>query len=336
MSVDTENSSEAVSLETMLASALGDAAPESADPSPETVSTAEETGALVSTETVAEADPVALDAQTIEPPAEMSAEQRTAFKALPVEAQRQLAERYADVRRTLTQKTEEIAKERTKYSELESAFEPYREQLALQGTTPAAAASRLLAAQNVLTRNPVEGLKWLSQSLGVDLRSLVPPPEKDEEYLSPDVKALKDEIRELRGQIQQQHVGQQNAQQAEAQRILTEFRSAKDDKGEPKHPHADHPEVKAVMGSLIGRGKTLEQAYAEAVYVLPEVRSRIAEEAAKAARAEVERKAEEARKTKLSAARTASQTIRSRGVADEKPASGSIEDDLRAAMREVS
>lgn len=334
MSAETPNSSEAVSLESMLASALAEATTESADPPPETVSTAEETGEQVSTETQEGTDP---PTEIIEPPSELSAEQREEFAKLPPGLQRFIADRHRDMRSDYTRKTEEIAKERTKYQELESAFEPYREELALQGTTPAQAASRLLAAQRVLTRDPLNGLKWLSQNLGVDLRQLAPQPEKDEEFLSPEVKALKDEVRELRGQIQQQQVGQQTAQAAEAQRVLTEFRTAKDDAGNLKHPHADHPEVRAVMGAFISRGKTLEDAYKEAIYVLPEVRQRIADEAAAAARAEEAKKAEEARKKKLAEAKTASSTIRSRGVADEKPAGkGSIEDDLRAAMREVS
>lgn len=334
MSAETPNSSEAASLETMLASALAESQTESDSPPPETAVDAEETSEQVSTETTASTES---PPETIEAPPSLSAEQREEFAKLPPGLQRFIADRHRDMQSDYTRKTEEVAKERVKYQELETAFEPYREQLAVQGTTPAQAAARLLATQNVLMRNPVEGLKWLSQNLGVDLRQLVPQPEKDEEFLSPDVKALKDELKELRGQIQQQTVGQQNAQAAEALRILTEFKGAKDEAGQLKHPHADNPEVKAVMGVFVGRGKSLDEAYAEAVYVLPEVRARIADEAAKAARAEETKKVEEARKKKLAEAKSASQTIRSRGTADEKPAAkASIEDDLRAAMREVS
>jgi hypothetical protein len=325
-----ENSSAAAeteaapSLEQMLSAALAET--DSSSPPPETAASAEETGEQVSTETTAEVDA----------PAEMSAEQRVAFKTLPIEAQRQVAERYAEVRRTLTQKTEEISKERAKIEEFEQVFEPHRQQLELQGITPAQAASRLLAAQRLLETNPVEGFNWLAKSLGIDLRQLAPQPNKEEEYLDPQVKALKDEVSSLKAQLTQVQVGSQNAKAQEVQKIISDFKSAKDEAGNLKHPHFDNPDVQAVISGLVGQGKTLSEAYERAVFVLPEVRAKIAEDAAKAAQAEAAKKAEEARKQKLVAAKTAAQTIRSRGTADEKTPNLSIEDALRAAMRDAS
>lgn len=329
----TENSSEGASpsLEDMLASAMEEA--QKSDSPTETAVNAEETGAQVSTETASEIDPAQ---QTIEPPAEMSAEQREGFKALPVDIQRQVADRYADVRKTLTQKTEEIAKERSKYQELETAFEPYREQLSLQGVTPAQAAQKLLAAQNVLTRDPVNGLKWLAQSLQIDLRQLAPSENKEEEYLDPQVKALKDEVGSLKAQLQQFQVGVRETKVSEAQKIISDFKDAKDAAGNLLHPHFENADVQAAIAGLVSKGKTLDEAYTAAVYVLPEVREKIAQEAAKAAQAEAAKNSEEARKKKLTEAKTAAQTIRSRGAAEEKVAKMSLEDSLRAAMREVS
>jgi hypothetical protein len=326
----TENSSEVAepTLEQMLASALDD----SSSPPPETAASAEETGEQVSTETTAEVEPE----KAIEPPPNLSAEQREEFAKLPPGLQRFISDRHRDMQSDYTRKTEEVAKERTKYQELETAFEPYREELALQGTTPAQAASRLLAAQRVLTRDPINGLKWLSQNLGVDLKQLAPQPDKDEEYLDPTVKALKDKVSSLEAQLNQVKVGSQNAKAQEVQKIISDFKSAKDEAGNLKHPHFDNPDVQAVISGLVGQGKTLDEAYERAVFVLPEVRSKIAEDAAKAAQAEAAKKAEEARKQKLVAAKTAAQTIRSRGTADEKTQSVSIEDALRAAMREAS
>ena len=319
---------EAPSLEQMLSAALAES-DRSSSPPPETAASAEETGEQVSTETVAESTEV-------EAPAEMSADQRVAFKALPVDAQRQVAERYAEVRRTLTQKTEEISKERAKIEEFEKVFEPHRQNLELHGITPAQAASRLLAAQRLLEQNPVEGFNWLAKSLGVDLRQLAPQPDKEEEFLDPTVKALKDEVSSLRAELNQQRVGTQSAKAQEVQKIISDFKSAKDEAGNLKHPHFDNPDVQAVISGLVGQGKTLDEAYERAVFVLPEVRTKIAEDAAKAAQAEAAKKAEEARKQKLVQAKTAAQTIRSRGAADEKKPSLSIEDALREAMREAS
>lgn len=313
----------------MLSAALAES-DKSSSPPPETAASAEETGEQVSTETTATAT------DEVEAPAEMSAEQRVAFKALPIDAQRQVAERYTEVRRTLTQKTEEISKERAKIEEFEKVFEPHRQQLELQGITPAQAASRLLAAQRLLESNPVEGFNWLAKSLGVDLRQLAPQPDKEEEFLDPTVKALKDEVSSLRAELNQQKVGTQSARAQEVQKIISDFKSAKDEAGNLKHPHFDNPDVQAVISGLVGQGKSLDEAYERAVFVLPEVRTKIAEDAAKAAQAEAAKKAEEARKQKLVAAKTAAQTIRSRGTADEKTQSVSIEDALRAAMRDAS
>jgi hypothetical protein len=315
------------SLEQMLSAALAET--DSSSPPPETAASAEETGEQVSTETAA-------TTTEVEAPAEMSAEQRVAFKTLPIDAQRQVAERYAEVRRTLTQKTEEISKDKAKIEEFEKVFEPHRQQLELQGITPAQAASRLLAAQRLLEQNPIQGFNWLAKSLGVDLRQLAPQPDKEEEFLDPEVKALKDEVSSLRAELNQQKVGTQTAKAQEVQKIISDFKTAKDEAGNLKHPHFENPDVQAVISGLVGQGKTLAEAYERAVFVLPEVRTKIAEDAAKAAQAEATKKAEEARKQKLVAAKTAAQTIRSRGTAEEKTPNVSIEDALRAAMREAS
>lgn len=290
----------------------------------------------VPTETVSETtepEPVAEPtvAETQEAPAHWPAEQREAFAKLPKEAQDFVLSRHKEMEADYTRKTTELADQRKSYEELIKVFEPYQQQLALAGKTPAQAAQQLLAAQKVLDTNPLEGLKWLAQSYGVDITSLIP--KQDEVYTDPELKKLRDEINQLKSERQREAQMQQQAQAQAIQKQIDDFRSAKDANGQPKYPYFD--KVRSLMGPLVAEGKTLDEAYDNVVYTLPEVRERIASEAAKAAKAEALKQAEEDRKKKAKAVNGSAPVIRSRGPTDtDTQKTGSLRQELEKAFKE--
>ena len=250
--------------------------------------------------------------EALESPSNFSAEQRETFGKLPREAQEIVLARHRDMLEDYTRKTTELANQRKPVDEINAILEPYKQEMELQGVKPAEVVQRLLAAQRFLQADPSKALPWLAQQFNVDLKSLVP---QDEAYVDPTVKALRDELNQLKASLQQREATTQQGQVAEAQKIIKEFAEAKTDKGEPKHPHYER--LKSVMAPYVAQGKTLDEAYEISSYTLPEVRERIASEAAKAAQAEAVKKAEEDRKKKAKEAQGATQIIRSRGTAAE-------------------
>lgn len=310
-----------MSLRESLAAALNDFS----DPPTESVATE---AVAEQTATVAETEAPAVEA--LEAPARWPTEQRETFAKLPREAQEIILARHRDMESDYTRKTTELAEARKPLEEFSKVFEPYKQQLELAGRTPAQVTQQLLAAQKFLETNPIEGIKWLAQSYKVDLSTLLP---KEDEYTDPTVRALQQELNQLKTQLlsREQAVQQQNA--AEVHRVINEFKSAKNADGTPKYPHFD--QVQALMGPLVAQGKTMEEAYADTIYILPEVRERIASEAAKAAQAEALKKAEEDRKAKAKDAKTSTQIIRSRGQAvEESTGKTSLRQELAKNLRE--
>ena len=71
------------------------------------------------------------------------------------------------IERGYNRKFEDLAEERRQLSEWDSVFAPVEENLKLAGVSRVQAVQRLLAAQQMLERNPQQGLAYLAQQYGV-------------------------------------------------------------------------------------------------------------------------------------------------------------------------
>jgi len=321
---ETETTQESsMSLREALSAAL-----ETEDAPEESVPDAEVAGEQVIAEPEAVGTPVE---EPLIAPEHWPAAERERFNALPRETQDWLLQRNKTFETDVNRRLQELSSQRKEVEEFNRLFEPYKQQLELAGRTPTQVVQQLLAAQRYLESSPAEALKWLAQSYNLNLSELAP---REQEYVDPQYAALQRQIQQLQ---QQNQLQQQTTQQAEAQRVLqaiNDFKEARTPDGQPKYPHFET--LKAMMAPLVAQGKSLEEAYNEVKYVLPEERERIAEEAGKAARAEALKKAEEERKAKAKEAKSASSIIRSRGVGAEKPSKpGTLRSDLEEAMRSL-
>lgn len=270
---------------------------------------------------------------TLEPPTNFSAEQRETFGKLPREAQEIILARHKDMQEDYTRKTTELANARKPVDEINAILEPYKQEMELAGVKPHDVLQRLLAAQRYLQSDPVNGVKWLAQQFNVDLSSFAPKP--DEAYVDPTVKALRDELNQLKASLQQREATAQNQNVSAAQKMISEFAEAKNDDGTAKHPH--YESLKSVMAPIVATGKTLEEAYDIARYTIPAEIERLKAEVAKSAQAEAVRKAEEARKTKAKEVKGAAQVIRSRGTAvDDAAKTISLRQELEKNLRELA
>lgn len=286
------------------------------------------TDVQVETESTETPTLAALDA-----PSNFSAEQRETFSKLPREAQEIILARHKDMQEDYTRKTTELANARKSVDEINAVLEPYKQEMELAGVKPNDVIQRLLAAQRYLQSDPVNGVKWLAQQFNVDLKAFAP--KEEEAYVDPTVKALRDELNQLKASLQQREAAAQNQTVSEAQKMITAFAEAKNEDGTAKHPH--YESLKSVMAPIVATGKTLEEAYDIARYTIPSEIERLKAEVAKSAQAEAVRKAEEARKNKVKEVKGAAQVIRSRGTAvDDGAKAMSLRQELEKNLRELS
>ena len=245
---------------------------------------------------------------------------REQFSSLTPEAQEVLLARDKEFQKGYQEKAQAI-------SAISQAIEPWKEVLAQRGITPDQAIRTLFAAQHALETKPLDGILQLAQNFGVmDQLQKRFVPDTDDDFADPEVKALKAQIDDLKSQINQTQEGFKTQQTQSVQEQLNQFKSAVDEKGNPKHVHFD--KVKHLMAPLVGQGKTLEQAYSEVVWSVPEFR----ESQLKKPNDEVDK----ARKVKQ--AKRASRSIKQDGKAKSTEADDpiSIGDDLRLAWKQHS
>lgn len=203
----------------------------------------------------------------------------------------------------------------------------------------------LIAAQNVLERNPAEGLAYIARSYGVDLRALAgqalqqrPGAEGQQApTAAPELQAY------LQPLVQQVQTLQQRLQQADQRTEAEHLASARAEveafATRPENKYFEN--VRPLVAKLIETGvaTTLQEAYDLASYRDPEVRAAIEAERSQAAAADAAKRAAEQQQRQKSAAATAAAGsvvgAPAPGAQAPKGPPGSIRDTLVAAAREV-
>ena len=196
-------------------------------------------------------------------PEHWSSEHREQFSSLPTESQELLLARDKEFQTGYQEKVQGIA-------DIQRAIEPWKEVLAQRGITEEQAIRSLFAAQHQLESNPINGILQLAQRFGVlDQLKAQFAPDTDEDLLDPEVKALNLKINQLESVVNQTNQNLQQRDTNTLQEQLDAFSKAEED-GSPKYPH--YESLKHLMAPLVGQGKSLEDAYGEVVWSIPEYR----------------------------------------------------------------
>lgn len=273
----------------------------------------EETPELEATE-VEETDDA--EPEEVSPPEHWSEEDQQAFMAMD-EGGREWALRLeANAHKGIEEKSMELKKFR-------DVFEPYKH-LIPPGASEEQVIQQLLNAQSVLQRDPLEGIKWLMKSYGVDEKQFLPADTPDDVYIDPEVKALKEQIAELKKQGEDTaHKSEMSRQQAMFAEVQ-QFKNETNDDGEPLHPHFDS--VQGVMAGLLssGRANDMHDAYRQAVWAVPEYRE---SEVERKAREFAEKQLEEATE-KANKAKKAAKTVQGKSSAKTTSTPKTIAEDL--------
>lgn len=198
-------------------------------------------------------------------PEHWSSDERTKFDSLPPDTKEFVLERDAHFQTGYQEKAQAI-------SAITDAIEPFKEALIRRGLTPEQAIGILFNAQDRLDNNPLEGILQIAQSYGVadQMREHFAPKTDDDDFTDPGIKALQQDIKGLKSQIEQTNQGIQQQGTSAVQAQLDTFKSVTDTDGNLKHPHFD--QIKVLMGAYVQGGDTLDSAYDKAVWTLPEFR----------------------------------------------------------------
>lgn len=194
----------------------------------------------------------------IQTPVSWSAAAKAEFSKLPLAVQEAVAKREMEVSQGFKQYGEKVKA----YEAIDKVLEPLRPALQQAGLTADQYISRLRAAEQTLETNPVEGIKWLAKSYGVDLAQLGQP----QDEAPPEIASLRREVSELRQWREQSVQSTQMALENELKSSIDAFKS------DPKNEFFE--QVRPVMGQLVasGQAKDIPDAYEKAVWMVPEVR----------------------------------------------------------------
>lgn len=253
---ESDSQPEAVEVSETLEQALArnfSAATESAEASPQ-----------VETETVAatpaESEPQESD-DALEPLEKWDDGIKTMFKSLPKDAQKFVLDRNHDVESYLTKESQAVAEVRKRYERLDDVFKPYETLAKQNGVDLTPHVAQALQYYFAYTKDPVGTLKALAKSANVDLGKAAYEDDAD-----PAIKALKADLHQTKQQLAK--LEGRDAQTAQSQ--LEAFKSATNADGTAKYPHLD--KLGPQMAPLVGAGKSLEEAYNEALWTLPDYR----------------------------------------------------------------
>jgi hypothetical protein len=183
-----------------------------------------------------------------------------------------------------TRKTQEIAKVRQGYQEMERVISPHVQKWALNGMGPAQAMQQLIALSDYATNSPMEFLQYFANLRGIDLNQLTQ--RQEEEYVDPQVATLRQHLAGVQAQLNQTMQAQQQAQQLQQQQQYAQafnvtnenienFASQTGPDGKPAYPYFNELEEDMAIEIESGRASTIHEAYERAKWANPYTRSKL-------------------------------------------------------------
>ena len=203
--------------------------------------------------------------EIINPPASWSATAKAQFKALDPVIQQEVLKREKDIEQGKAQWDQKGER----LNRLDAVLGPRRERFQLAGLDEVQAIQALLAAQDLLDRDPIGGLATLAQRYGVNLAQLAqtaPGQAAQQPPMHPALQQLTSQVQSLQNALAQRD--QSHASQI-AQQYVSEVEAFRAD---PANMYFDN--VRDEMVALLngGRAQNLQEAYDQAVWANKETR----------------------------------------------------------------
>lgn len=184
------------------------------------------------------------------------------FKSLAPEMRKYLHEREKEVERGFS----DFGNKLNGYKWVDSVFQSRAERLNKSGINqPQQYFEALAKIDDAINQDPRGTIKTLIEAYGVNLAD---DNNSEQNQLQQKISQLEQGVNSLRGFIA-------NQRQAELHSTVENFVNAKDEAGNPAHPHFD--KVFRVMGQLMksGAATSIQDAYDKAVWLDPEIREKM-------------------------------------------------------------
>jgi hypothetical protein len=208
-------------------------------------------------------EPAVID-EWMDAPKSYTKEYQDTFKTLSPDWRKYLIEREKQVERGFSEKNNRIES----YKWADNAFNSRQERMAKLGFQKAQDyIEHMTAIDDALELNPAETIKALANAYGVNFGETT----NSNTEVQRQIATMQQEMQSYRDFMASQ-------QQQAVNNEFNAFINAKDEAGNPKHPHFE--DVRADMLEIIKQGgaKNLEEAYARAIWVNEAVRAKLIEE----------------------------------------------------------
>ena len=270
-------------------------------------------------------------------PPSLSAAVKAQWKDLPAEVRKD----FTKLEESVQTAKAEWGRKGERLNRFDELIGPRREKWQLSGLDEFSGIQTLLAAQDVLERNPVEGISWLARSYGVNLQQIAgqttqPQPGAEGQpapTAQPDFQAALTpyltQVQTLQQQLQAITQGNEAAKLADARAEVDAFKS------KPENLYFENVKEDVSRRLESGAATTLAEAYEQAIWASAEIRPLLikAQTAAPAPKT-----AEAAQREKAANARQAAGSVTGApspgAVAQRAGSTGSLRDDLKASFQE--
>lgn len=260
-----------------------------------------------------EGDDEGEELEALEPYAQWPEDFKAAFADLPPKAQHFVMNTARSMQADYTKKTQALTQERQYYGQLGQIISPRVQGWALNGMSPVQAIHQVLALSDYAAQDPVGFAQHLCRMRGVDLQAELAKGQQSDEYVDPQVQALRQPIAQVQAQLNQmrqeqvqreRQLQQQQGQAAERQMTdaVNQFASRTDATGKPLYPHFDDV-IEDVIALVKGGTRDMDRAYRLACQANPQISAKIAARSRASENVKRRREAEEAKNASRSSLR---------------------------------
>lgn len=167
-------------------------------------------------------------------------------------------EQYEHFRRESAQAANRVSQT---FKQFDDLLAPGRQQRAMKNIDDTTYVRQLIAAGDYLDKNPVDGLRKLAQTYGIDLQQLANPEAGGEPEIPPYVRQTQAELQAIKQYIASQHQQAESHQLQQAASWIESFAAQRDaSTGQPLYPHFDEllPEIVANVQMQRDMGQTVD------------------------------------------------------------------------------
>ncbi len=218
-------------------------------------------------------EPIQTEEPALSAPQHWAKERQEIFSRAPRDLQQAWLDREKEFDQGITEKSTVLRDFKARLDQFETVINPLKTALNAQGMNEYQWLQQMGAYTMALQNDPVGVLKAVARQYNVDLSTLV---QGSDEFIDPSIKGLKDEIATLKTQLSQTAQATQTQTLQAQERVINDFREAKDTQGNTLHPHFDAvaDDILVLANGYRSQGAqmpTLEALYQRAVLMRPEL-----------------------------------------------------------------